>query len=136
MVATRAALIDGAPWLDDLLTYLDANHDFAESYIRDRLGGIRHRKGQGTYLAWLDVSEFAERIGAADAAEREGADSVDPVTPELVMQRWFAEQAGVYLNAGSAYGTGGAGFMRMNLASSRQVVELALERMAEAVNAA
>ena len=136
MVATRAALIDGAPWLDDLLTYLDANHDFAESYIRDRLGGIRHRKGQGTYLAWLDVSEFAERIGAADAAEREGADSVDPVTPELVMQRWFAEQAGVYLNAGSAYGTGGAGFMRMNLASSRQVVALALERMAEAVNAA
>ena len=136
LVAMRAALDEGEPWLDDLMAYLDANHDFAESYIRRNLPGIRHRKGQGTYLAWLDVAGFAERIGAAETAAVESAESVAPVTAEKVVQRWFAERAGVFLNPGSGYGTGGAGHMRMNLASPRMVVEMALNNMAEAVAAA
>ena len=133
MVAMRAALEEGEPWLDELIPYIDANHDFAESYIRDNLPGVRYTKAQGTYLAWLDVAEFAERIGAAETASRESAEAVDPVTPEAIVQRWFAEHAGVYLNPGPRYGTGGAGRMRMNLASSRQIVELALKNMAEAL---
>ena len=133
MVAMRAALNEGEPWLDDLLVYIDANHDFAESYIRTNIPGIGYTKAQGTYLAWLDVAAFAERIGAAETAARESAEAVEPVTPEKVVQRWFAEHAGVYLNPGPGYGTGGAGHMRMNLASSRKIVELALDKMASAV---
>ena len=133
MVAMRAALEEGEPWLDELIPYIDANHDFAESYIRDNVPGVRYTKAQGTYLAWLDVAEFAERIGAAETAARESAEAVDPVIPEAIVQRWFAEHAGVYLNPGPRYGTGGAGRMRMNLASSRGIVELALKNMAEAL---
>ena len=133
MVAMRAALKEGEPWLDELIPYIDANHDFAESYIRDNLPGVRYTKAQGTYLAWLDVAEFAERIGAAESAASESAEAVNPVTPETIVQRWFAEHAGVYLNPGPRYGTGGAGRMRMNLASSRRIVELALKNMAEAL---
>ena len=133
MVAMRAALNEGEPWLDELIPYIDANHDFAESYIRDNLPGVRYTKAQGTYLAWLDVAEFAERIGAAETAASESAEAVNPVTPETIVQRWFAEHAGVYLNPGPRYGTGGAGRMRMNLASSRKIVELALSSMAEAL---
>ena len=133
MVAMRAALEEGEPWLDELIPYIDANHDFAESYIRDNLPGVRYTKAQGTYLAWLDVAEFAERIGAAETAARESAEAVNPVTPEAIVQRWFAEHAGVYLNPGPRYGSGGAGRMRMNLASSRGIVELALKNMAEAL---
>ena len=112
------------------------HHDFAESAIRREIPGVRCIKPQGTYLAWLDVSEFAERIGAAETAARERAESVQSVTAEKVVQRWFAERAGVFLNPGPGYGTGGAGHMRMNLASSRRIVELALNNMAEAVAAA
>lgn len=133
MVAMRAALEEGEPWLDELIPYIDANHDFAETSIRDNLPGVRYAKAQGTYLAWLDVAEFAERIGAAETAARESAEAVNPVTPEAIVQRWFAEHAGVYLNPGPRYGTGGAGRMRMNLASSRGIVELALKNMAEAL---
>ena len=133
MVAMRAALEEGEPWLDELIPYIDANHDFAESYIRDNLPGVRYTKAQGTYLAWLDVAGFAERIGAAETAAHESAEAVNPVTPEVIVQRWFAEHAGVYLNPGPRYGTGGAGRMRMNLASSRGIVELALKNMAEAL---
>jgi len=133
MVASRAALKEGEPWLDDLLTYLDANHDFATSFVRDNLPGITHHKGEGTYLAWLNVAEFADRIGAAGTAARETAEGTNEVTAERVVQRWFAERAGVFLNPGSSYGTGGGGYMRMNLASPRAIVETALNNMAAAV---
>ncbi|MDE2804323.1 MAG: aminotransferase class I/II-fold pyridoxal phosphate-dependent enzyme [Gemmatimonadota bacterium] len=133
MVASRAALKEGEPWLDDLLAYLDANHDFATSFVRDNLPGITHHKGQGTYLAWFNVAEFADRIGAAETAARETAEGADEVTAEKIVQRWFAKRAGVFLNPGSNYGTGGGGYMRMNLASPRAIVERALNNMAAAV---
>lgn len=133
MVATRAALGEGEPWLDDLLGYLDANHDFAESYIRRNMPLVSYTKAEGTYLAWLRTAELASRIGAAETASRESMRATEPVTPEKVVQRWFAEQAGVFLNPGSSYGTGGGGYMRMNLASPRRIVERALDNMAEAM---
>ena len=43
------------------------------------------------------------------------------------MERWFVEHAGVHLNAGSTYGTGGAGHMRMNIATSRKTLEVAVK---------
>ena len=133
LVATRAAINEGEPWLDDLLVYLNANHDFAEAYVREHMPSIRFAKGQGTYLAWLNVSQLIERIGAEETAARESAEATDPVTAEKVVQRWFAENGGVFLNPGSNYGTGGAGYMRMNLASPRKIVERALNNMAEAM---
>lgn len=133
MVAARAAITEGEPWLDDLLIYLNDNHDFAVDYISRNMPLVRTVKPQGTYLAWLDVTEMRDRIGASEIAARESAKKVEPITPEDVVQRWFAENAGVFLNPGSNYGTGGGGYMRMNLASPRSVVKTALDRMAQAM---
>jgi cystathionine beta-lyase len=133
MVATQAALTEGDEWLDESLVYLDANHDFAEAYIRDHMPLVKYTKAQGTYLAWLDVSEVVEKIGAESMAAEESAISEAEVTPEEIVQRWFAENARVYLNAGSSYGTGGAGHMRMNIATTRRLVERALGNMASAL---
>ena len=133
LVASQAALTEGDDWLDELRPYIDGNHDFAEAYIRENMPLVKYTKAQGTYLAWLDVSELAERIGAERTAEEERASSGTQVTPERIVQRWLAENARVYLNAGSSYGTGGAGHMRMNLATSRRLVERALENMASAL---
>ena len=133
MEANRAALIEGGDWLDQLLPYIDANHDFAERYLRENIPMIKFTKPQGTYLAWLDVSELAERVGARDLAEEENRTSETTVTPEQIMQRWFGSNARIYLNPGSAYGTGGAGHMRMNLATSRLLIRRALDNIAAAV---
>jgi cystathionine beta-lyase len=133
LVATQAALTEGDDWLDELLVYLDENHEFAEAYIRERMPLVKYTKGQGTYLAWLDVSEVVEKIGAESTAAEESAISETEVTAERIVQQWFAENARVYLNAGSSYGTGGAGHMRMNLATTRMLVERALENMASAL---
>ena len=133
MVATRAALTDGDEWLDESNVYLDANQELAEAYIRENMPLVKYTKGQGTYLAWLDVSQVVERIGAESIAAEENASSGGQVTPESIVQRWFAENARVYLNPGASYGTGGAGHMRMNLATSRGLVERALENMSRAL---
>ena len=136
LVATQAALTEGDDWLDESLAYIDGNYDLVESYIRDNMPLVKYSKAQGTYLAWLDVSEVVDRIGAKRTAAEESASSGEEVTPEAIVQRWFAENAKVYLNPGSSYGTGGAGHMRMNIATSRRLVARALENMSSALTRA
>ncbi|MCH7530851.1 MAG: aminotransferase class I/II-fold pyridoxal phosphate-dependent enzyme [Gemmatimonadetes bacterium] len=133
LVANHAGLTEGEPWLDQLRVYIDGNHDFVESYIRDRVPLLKYTKAQGTYLAWLDVAGVVDRIGAKQIAAKESETSVNPVTPEKIVQRWLAENAGVYLNPGSDYGTGGADHMRMNVGTSRRLIERALDNMAAAL---
>ncbi len=133
MVANMAALTEGDDWLDQLLPYLDANQDFAEAYIRDRMPLVKYAKAQGTYLAWLDVRDVVERIGAKETAAAETANSETVVSPEQIVQRWFAENAKVFLNPGHSYGTGGAGHMRMNIASPRRLLERAFDNMTDAL---
>ena len=133
LVANHAALTEGDDWLDQLLVYIDGNHDFAQSYIREKLPSVSYTKAEGTYLAWLDVSQVVDRIGAKQTAAEESRTSTDPVSPETIVQRWFAENAKVALNPGHSYGTGGAGHMRMNLAASRKLIRLAIDNMATAL---
>ncbi len=135
MFANRAALREGEPWLDELLVYVDGNHDFAEAYIRDRLPLVDYTKAEGTFLAWLDVGGLIDRLGAEKTAAAESESSVDAVTATKVVQRWLAENAGVFLNPGSDYGTGGERHMRMNLATSRKLIEHALRNIEEALAA-
>ena len=134
MIANHAALTEGDPWLDQLVPYIDANHDFVERYVAERMPLVRYTKAEGTYLAWLDVSRLVERIGAERTAAHESRTSVEPVTAEDVVQRWLVEHAGVHLNPGSDYGTGGAGHMRMNLGTSRKLIERALDNMSAALD--
>jgi cystathionine beta-lyase len=133
VVANQAALTEGDDWLDQLLPYIEGNHDFAAAYIREKMPLVKYTKAQGTYLAWLDVSRVVDKIGAKDKAAEASKTSKTPVTPEMIVQQWFVDNAKVHLNAGSEYGTGGEGHMRMNLATSRKLVELALNNMAGAL---
>jgi cystathionine beta-lyase len=133
VVANQAALEGGEDWLDQLLPYLDANHELVETYIREKIPLLGYRRAEGTYLAWLDTSQVSERIGAKEKAAEESKTAPEPVTPEKVVERWFVDNARVQLNPGAEYGTGGEGHMRMNLGTSRQLVTRALDNMASAL---
>ena len=50
-----------------------------------------------------------------------------------MVERYFVKHAKVHLNQGASYGVGGANHMRMNIATSRKLVELALTNMANAL---
>jgi cystathionine beta-lyase len=134
-IASWAALTEGDDWLDELVPYIDANHSFVESTVRERLPLIRWVKAQGTYLSWLDVRSLAERIGAASLAaeaNRKAAGASGSVTAEMMVERWMVDNAKVQINPGTNYGLGGSGHMRMNIATSRETLRLALENIADA----
>jgi cystathionine beta-lyase len=133
MEANYAALSEGHSWFDQLLPYLDANHDYVEAYIRGSMPYVSYVKAQGTYLAWLDVTELVDALGAKEIAAEESARSVQSVAPEDVVQRWVANNAGVYLNPGDNYGRGGENHMRMNLGTSRRLIQRALDNMSSAL---
>ena len=107
-----AALRDGSPWLDELLHGLDANRRLLADLLRDHLPDVGFRIPDGTYLAWLDCRSL---------------DLDDP-------GEFFLDQARVALLNGSDFGTGGAGFVRLNFATSPEMVEEAVCRMGAAVS--
>jgi cystathionine beta-lyase len=106
--AMLAAYRDGQPWLDEVLRYLEANRDYLLDYVTTDLPGITMARPEGTYLAWLDCREA-------------GIDG-NP-------QEFFLEKAQVALNDGATFGRGGEGFVRLNFACPRAILEEALERM-------
>ena len=133
MVANRAALIEGEDWLDQVVAYLDANHEFVVSFVKDNIPLVKCVKPQGTYLMWLDVSAVSDKIGAKPQATEASKTADKPVTPEAIVQRYFVKSAKVHMAPGSNYGYGGAGHMRMNIATSRKTLELALSNLATAL---
>jgi len=132
MVANMATLTGGAEWLDQLVPYIERNHDLVASYVSANMPLIRCVKPEGTYLSWLDVTAVAEMIGAKQKATSTSKPG-KTVSPEQVVQEWFVENARVSLNPGSGYGTGGQNHMRMNIATSRRTLQLALDSMAAAL---
>ena len=58
----------------------------------------------------------------------------NPMTETKVFEAWLVKNSGVQLNSGSSYGKGGERCMRMNIGCSREVLGMALNRIADAIN--
>ncbi|MFF7639718.1 aminotransferase class I/II-fold pyridoxal phosphate-dependent enzyme [Streptomyces canus] len=112
VIAHTAALRDGGAWLDALLGGLDDNRRLLARLLDASLPAVRYEPAQATFLAWLDCRS----LGLGD----------DPAAV-------FLERARVALNSGTPFGTGGAGFVRLNLATSPELINEAVRRMAAAL---
>lgn len=44
-------------------TDIDGNHNFVEAYVKGKLPLVHYSKAQGTFLAWLVVSEVIDKVG-------------------------------------------------------------------------
>lgn len=115
VVAMEAAWTKGDEWLDQLLLYLEGNMQFVSDFMKERIPRIKPNMPQCTYLIWLDCRE----LGLSDAE----------------LQRFMVEKAGLGMNAGIAFGLGGEGFMRLNAACPRSVLERAMSQLEGAVKA-
>ncbi|WP_336052633.1 MalY/PatB family protein [Streptomyces sp. CA2R101] len=112
IIAHTAALRDGGDWLDAVLRGLDENRRLLGGLLAERLPAVRYRPADGTYLAWLDC----RALGLGD----------DPAAVFLARGR-------VALSPGAGFGTGGAGHVRLNLATSPELLTEAVRRMAVAL---
>ncbi len=112
--ALEASYTYGQKWLEELLIYIENNYNFVQQYLQNNIPTIKTIKMEGTYLLWLDCREL------------------QMTQKELVS--FFIKKAGLALNDGSKFGSGGNGFMRMNIGCSQKLIEKALAQLKEAVN--
>ena len=57
MVAAEAAYAGGEGWLNDCVSYISDNHEFANDYIKKNIPMIKVGQApEGTYLQWIDVT--------------------------------------------------------------------------------
>lgn len=111
MEASAAAYTHGSAWLDAELHYLEENSRLVERRLKTEAPHIIPAKHEGTFLMWLDFREFGM--------------SVDDLHEELV-HTWH-----LGFNDGFHYGTGGEGFMRMNIGCSKQLLTQALDQLVQ-----
>jgi cysteine-S-conjugate beta-lyase len=112
IAANVAGYNDGAPWLDETLSYLDQNRRELAELLAKHLPEVRYQIPEATYLAWLD---FRDLKLPAEPAE------------------FLLEHARVALNPGLAFGSNGTGCARLNFATSGAILEEAIIRIASAV---
>jgi cystathionine beta-lyase len=113
MAASIAAYRSGSPWLRDLVEYLDGNRRLLGELLAAEVPGVAYRPPEGTYLAWLDCGG----LGLDDPAG------------------FFLEHARVALNDGPAFGTGFERHVRLNVATSRAILEQIVHAMGTAASA-
>lgn len=107
-IATEAAYGHGEGWVDELIKYLEGNVLLVDEFL-NKNSKIKLVKPEGTYVPFLDCRElFLDR----DA-----------------LKKFFYEEAKVAVNSGHTFGTGGDGFMRLNIATPREILTEGLKRI-------
>jgi len=115
LTAAQAAYSDGGyAWLMALREYIDGNFAFTADYFAAHAPKVRFQIPESTYLAWVDVSAYTG--------------------PQTELRRLFAERAGVIVNDGSMFVRNAEGFLRLNLACPRAIVEKGLSRICRVLN--
>ena len=114
LVALEAAYRYGEEWFEQLSSYLNENLEFLMKYFKEKIPKIEVIKPEGTYLVWLDCRQLG--LSAKD------------------LNNFMLNKARVALDDGYWFGTEGEGFMRMNIACPRSILEKALGRIEGAVD--
>lgn len=109
MVAFEAAYREGGEWLTALMCYLEETRDLVVNYLAQHIPEIICRKPEATYLLWLDCRQ----LGMSDTELRD----------------FFIHRCGIGMNAGTVFGEGGSGFMRMNIGCPRSIILQSLKEI-------
>ncbi len=110
-MTTAAYSAEGAAWVDELNAYLTENRRIFDEGV-NAIPGLKSMTLQATYLAWVDFS-------GTGMSQPEYAARVE-------------KTAKIAVNHGETFGTGGADFMRFNLATPRALVKEAVDRLQKA----
>lgn len=111
-IAMEAAYTFGDEWVDQLVEYLEENYLYLEDFFREELPKVKVMRTEATYLAWLDFRNYNMK--------------------DEELSKYIIEKAGVGLNNGKIFGTGGDGWMRINIGCPKSILEEALNRLKSA----
>ena len=113
--AAVAAFTKGEAWLDGMRSYVFANRKYVTETLRKEFPKARVIDGDATYLLWIDC-------GSLKGDSRRIAD-------------FIRKETGLFLSAGTQYGTGGEHFLRMNIACPRKLCEDGTGRLIKGLKA-
>lgn len=114
IAAVQAAYTSGHEWLAQLKTYLDMNFKFTRDYLKEHLPKAGFRVAEATYLAWINIGAYL------------------PTDEDYCM--FFANKAGVLLEGGDLFVANSDGYIRLNLACPKSILEEGLKRICSALN--
>lgn len=111
--ATVAAFEKGEPWLDQLMVQLDSNRKLVARLVEEKLPKARTHMPHCSYLAWIDFSAYNL--------------DPDPAT-------YLLENAKVAFVPGVRFGEAFSSYIRLNFATSPEIIEEAINRVAKALH--
>lgn len=111
--ASIAALNDSCDWLEEMREYVEKNKEYVYQFIKENIPTLKAIEQDATYLMWLDISSLTN--------------------DDKEFASFLRKETGLYLTAGSVYGKGGEGFLRMNVATSLSNVKDACCRLLKGV---
>lgn len=112
-VTVEAAYSNGTEWLDQVKDYIQKNMDFVEEYLQQNMPRIKTMRPQASYLVFLDCRDL--NMGS-----------------QKELENFFVDKAHLALNSGTIFGQEGEGFMRLNVATPRSILEKAMEQLQKA----
>lgn len=107
-----SAYEEGGMWLEELKKYLWNNISYVMSFIQSNSLAIKIVPIEATFLLWLDCLDM------------------DLSQEDLV--HFFIYEAKIGLNDGLSFGKAGEGFMRLNIGTSKEALEDAMQRLSSA----
>lgn len=110
---TIAAYTKGHDWLKALKQQLLENRQMILNFVQDNVPDIKWVPGEATYLLWFDVSKLTD-----DATK---------------LSEFIRQDTGLIVTPGSVYGGDGQHFIRMNIASPKEMISDGLNRLQKAI---
>ncbi len=110
--ALISAYSEGAVWLEQLKVHLSSNISYVKTFLIEHHLPIAAVPTEATFLMWLDCKKMG-------------------LSHEKLVH-FFIDDAKLGLNDGKSFGKAGEGFMRLNIGTSRKVLEEAMERLLHA----
>ncbi|MDR2293009.1 MAG: PatB family C-S lyase [Prevotellaceae bacterium] len=115
LTALEAAYNNGEEWLEQMLEYISENAKFVVDFFEKNIPHIKTQHPESTFLQWIDFN-------ALNLTQNELVD-------------FLIKDAKVGLNDGKSFSESeGTGFMRLNIACPRSVIEKALNQILLAYN--
>lgn len=111
--AVEAAYTLGEDWLKQMLNYVYENIRLVDTFLKQKMPKIKAILPEASFLIFLDCRELGYE------------------TQEQLVD-FFVNKARLGLNDGAMFGKEGTGFMRLNVATPRSIVEEAMKRLEEA----
>ena len=114
-VAPAAAFLHSGGWLDEARQYIYDNKQYIRAYLKEHTPDVWVVPSEATYLLWFDCRKITDN--------------------STELYEFIRRKTGLVLIYGSGYGKGGEGFLRMNAAYPRSIIEDGVARFEKGIKA-